>query len=516
MEMGRFEIARRQAGGKNRAWPGNLGLAFTSVLFVLAVILHAAVSWMNHTLRIKFGELLYTLTTPLKGSNTDMVKQCIHSSGAQMTVFFLYLFALAAVLILQRRYTAVYHSEKHGEIDLVKLSRRALMAVGVVSLVFTAFFTERAFKIFDYVQLRMSPSTIYEERYADPKEVGITGEGKNLIYIYLESMETSYADRASGGVQPEINYIPGLTRLAETNLSFSSSEKLGGFHPIEGATWTMGALLASTSGVPYSFPTDRNSMNKWDEFASGLTTLGDVLYEKGYQNEFLCGSNADFAGRRTYFVQHGSYSIFDLTTAREQGYIPFGYARGWGYEDMYLYEIAKDEATRLWEEGRPFNLTMLTVDTHYPNGILCSLCGDEYDTVTGNVVYCADRQLMDFIDWCREQPFYEDTVIIITGDHPRMDKQLVQEVEDYYDRTVYNCFIGSAKEPQGSVTNRDYTAMDLFPTALSAMGFEIEGDRLGLGVDLFSGTPTLCEEMSFEKLEAETQKYSAYYINNFA
>ena len=62
----------------------------------------------------------------------------------------------------------------------------------------------------------------------------------------------------------------------------------------------------------------------------------------------------------------------------------------------------------------------------------------------------------------------------------------------------------------------DYTAMDMFPTTLSAMGFEIEGDRLGLAVDLFSGEPTLCEEMGFEKLEEETQKYSAYYIKNFA
>lgn len=516
--MERFEVVKKPADGsrKERNWPWTIGLLLTSLLFILAVILHAAVYWMHKTLRIQFGELLYTLTTPLKGSNTDMVMQCIHSSGTQITVLLLYLFALAAVLILQRRYTVVYHSEKHGDRDVIRLSRRILMWSGVISLIFVAVFTESTFKVIDYMRLRMSPSTLYEDNYVDPAAVNITGEGKNLIYIYLESMETAYADQKSGGAQPEINYIPGLTQLAENNLSFSSSEKLGGFRAINGTTWTMGALLATTSGVPYSFPTERNSMNKWDEFAGGLITLGDLLEEKGYHNEFLCGSDSSFGGRRIYFEQHGSYEIFDLYTARDREYIPHNYYEWWGYEDMYLYEIAKDELTRLSEDGKPFNFTMLTVDTHYPNGYQCSLCGDEYETVTANVVACADRQIMEFIDWCTEQSFYEDSVIILTGDHPRMDMCLVEDVTNYYDRTVYNCFLGSAKEPRGGIVNRDYTAMDMFPTILSAMGFEIEGDQLGLGVDLFSGKPTLCEQMSFDKLEAETLKYSAYYINNFA
>ena len=58
--------------------------------------------------------------------------------------------------------------------------------------------------------------------------------------------------------------------------------------------------------------------------------------------------------------------------------------------------------------------------------------------------------------------------------------------------------------------------MDLFPTMLSAMGYTIEGDRLGLGTDLFSGRPTLAEEMGYEELNEEVQKYSQYFIDHFA
>ncbi len=514
--MGRLNIVRKQSGGKGRTWPGTLGLALTSLLFIFGAVLYAAVGWMDRTLRIQFGELLYTLTTPLKGSNLDMVAQCIHASGTQITLLLLYFFALATVLFLQRRYTVVYRSDKRGDMDIIKLSRRVLMAAGGIFLLAALLFTEHTFKVTEYIRLRMSPSLLYEENYVDPLTVDIKGEGKNLICIYLESMETAYADTASGGVQPDVNYIPGLTRLADENISFSGSDKLGGFHAINGTTWTMGALLATTSGVPYSFPTERNSMGKWEEFAGGLTTLGDVLKEKGYQNEFLCGSNSGFAGRRTYFEQHGDYKIFDLYTAQNLEYIPRNYFVWWGYEDLHLYKIARDELTKLAESGEPFNFTMLTVDTHYVSGYVCSLCKSDYDVPTANVVACADRQLMDFLGWCMEQDFYEDSVIVITGDHPRMDKFLVEDVEDYYDRTVYNCFINSAKEPSGSTANRDFTTLDMFPTILSSMGFEIEGSRLGLGVDMFSGEPSLCETMGFEALEEETKKYSKYYIENFS
>jgi len=516
--MTHFEITKKTTIENKRkkwSWLRTLGLVLTVLLSILAFILWAAVPWISTTFGIQFGELLYTMTTPLKGADTGLVVQCLHASGTQITLFLLYLFALTSVIIVQRRYTVVYHSEKRGIWDIVKISRRVLMCVSGVALLSSLIFTEHTFQIIDYVQMCMSPSLLYEENYADPLNVNITGEGKNLIYIYMESMETTYASQEAGGRQPVDNYISGLTQLAGENLSFSNSEKLGGFHTINGTTWTMGALLATTSGIPYAFPTSYNGMSKWEKFAPGLTNLGDVLEEKGYQNEFLCGSDASFAGRDTYFAQHGNYKIFDLFTAREKGYIAPDYKVWWGYEDKYLYQIAKDELTELSQSGKPFNFTMLTVDTHHVGGYVCSLCENKYDVVTANVVSCADRQVIEFIDWCKHQDFYEDSVIIISGDHPRMDYFLVEDVE-YYDRTIYNCFLNSAKQPQGSTINREFTAMDMFPTILSAMGFEIEGDRLGLGVDLFSGKPTLCEQMGFEELEAETQKYSAYYVKNFA
>jgi phosphoglycerol transferase len=48
------------------------------------------------------------------------------------------------------------------------------------------------------------------------------------------------------------------------------------------------------------------------------------------------------------------------------------------------------------------------------------------------------------------------------------------------------------------------------------MGYEIEGDRLGLGTNLFSDKLTLAEEMGFDLLNTEVSKSSDYYVATFA
>jgi phosphoglycerol transferase len=53
--------------------------------------------------------------------------------------------------------------------------------------------------------------------------------------------------------------------------------------------------------------------------------------------------------------------------------------------------------------------------------------------------------------------------------------------------------------------------MDMFPTTLSAMNVKIEGDRLGLGTDLFSGRETLIERDGYNKFNVSMSNYSKFY-----
>ena len=479
-------------------------------LYLFGSVALALCRWVSHTYGVGLNELINTLTSPLEGAGSDAVvagmKACLPPVLIVMALCVLGLMFLRNGSLFGKTYPVEQR---------LKLFRGLFAGLGGLLVVGAVLYAEHAFQFIDYFTLQNQNSGIYEEYYVDPDTVTISSEGetKNLIYIYLESMETTYASTEAGGIH-DVNYIPNLTALAGENISFSDDQLLGGFHPLRRTGWTIAALLGSTSGVPYAFPVEGNSMGGQAYFAPGLTTLGDILEDLGYTQEFLCGSNANFAGRRQYFEQHGNYEIFDLFTAREEGYIPEDYQVWWGYEDMYLYEIAKDELLRLAEEDEPFNFTMLTVDTHHIDGYVCPLCQNQYDHQLGNVLACADRQIGAFIDWCKEQDFYDDTVIIITGDHPRMDTSLVENME-FYDRTIYNCFLNAAPEGDFQTTNREWTTLDLFPTTLAAMGFTIQGDRLGLGTDMFSGKATLAEQLGYEMLEEELLKNSEFYIREF-
>lgn len=480
------------------------------VLFLGAALL-ITVRWITSVYGISLNELLNTLGGNLQGTSTDVilavVKGCVVPTLAVTAAYGLFAF-LDRRWCVRRAKTGAHR--KPG----IVLSRH-LPHVGVLLLVTALLYTNVKFDVLHDYKKKLSNTTIYEDYYVSPQGVSVTanGKAKNLIYIYLESMETTYASTAEGGRQT-VNYMPELTRLAQENFSFSNSEHLGGFHTVTGAGYTMAAIYATTSGVPYALPVDSTVLAEADAFASGIVSLGDLLNERGYRQEFLCGSDAAFGGRKLWFTQHGNYEIFDLYTAREKGYIPEDYFVWWGYEDHYLFDIAKDEALRLYESGEPFNLTMLTVDTHHIAGYHCSECGDAYEPDTANVVACTDRQVAEFVEWCKQQPFYEDTVIVITGDHPRMDTYLVDGVS-YDDRTVYNCFINSAAYTQ-NLKNREFTHMDILPTTLAAMGYEIEGERLGLGTNLFSDEPTLAEQRSFDWVETEVSKSSDYYLETFA
>lgn len=494
-----------------------LGYLVIGIIFLCAVVIYELCDWIPATFGVELEAIIYTITSPLKGTGsgiaTEAVLYCLPSVCTCLAVYILYI--ILDCWIKCEVNVKGYIFKKTVTINLRKIFRGGVGLLAVIALVISLLYTEKTFLVSDFLELRQQSTKIYEEYYVDSAQANIVADGneKNVICIYLESMETTYASIEEHGYQAE-TYIPNLVNYTKEGIMFSDSDGFGGFHNTTGTGWTMAALLSMTSGVPFAFPVQINAMSERENFAPGLTTMGDVLEEFGYNQEFLCGSDATFGGRRTYFEQHGNYEIYDLYTAREEGYIPDDYYVWWGFEDKYLFEIAKNELLELSSKDEPFNFTMLTVDAHHDEGYVCDLCQSQYDSSTANVLRCTDTLVYDFIEWCKQQYFYENTVIVIVGDHPRMDVCLVDGI-DYYNRTMYNCILNTDAVVQGEITNRVFTSFDMFPTILTAMGFEYDGNRLGLGTDMFSEQQTLAEELGYDILETELSKYSEYYLFEF-
>nr|MCR4688845.1 hypothetical protein [Saccharofermentans sp.] len=127
-----------------------------------------------------------------------------------------------------------------------------------------------------------------------------------------------------------------------------------------------------------------------------------------------------------------------------------------------------------------------------------------------NVMACSSSQVYQFVEWIKQQPFYEDTTIVISGDHLTMDADYCTGIDTDYVRRTYVCVINPACEPETD-DRREYTTMDMYPTTLAALGCEIEGNRLGLGTNLFSSEPTLTEQYGFDFVDTELAKKSPFY-----
>jgi phosphoglycerol transferase len=504
----------------NARLAGRIALrVLTAVLVLAGFIASSSALWCYEKYGdIGFDAILFTLTSDLGGTSDNLISSYIIDGLLPALVCS----ALALAVLLFRNKSKIV-AEFFGKFR-VRLFPFKDWFAAVIALVLSVVLVYDAANMVgadSWLVSLFTEGTLYEDEYVDPATANITfpEEKRNLIYIYMESMEETFFSKDEGGAL-DYNVIPNLYNLATENINFSNTSGVGGCTQITGATWTMGAIVAQSSGIPLRLPenVDVNSYGNYSQFLPGVTTLNDLLHDAGYYQSFMCGSGVTFAGRDKYYLQHGVDDCFDVTSAKNEGLIPSDYSDGWwGMEDAKLYAYARQKLTEIAANDQPFAFTMLTVDTHHIGGNYQEeCCEDTYSEQYENVYACADRQIYSFIQWLEQQDFYENTTIIITGDHLSMDAQYMARniSDDSYTRRIYNCFINSAVEPVRE-KNREFSQMDMFPTTLAAMGCEIEGDRLGLGVNLFSDSDTLVEKYGYDEFDAMVAQKSAVYDSKF-
>lgn len=470
------------------------------LIFLIAMLAFAALwtmdTWQNNTM----DQIMFHITSPVEGTSSEIIV------GFILKVLLPSIAVTAAAVIVK-----LVLKKKEAKKKALRTANIVTAVVLAVFLGVSAFLFMNKYKVIEYFSTKSVNSDFIKDNYADPEKTAITFPEKkrNLIYIYLESVEMSYADKKSGGAL-DYNCIPELTRLALENDCFSGSkEKLNGAKVSFGATYTMGGMVAQSSGLPVVGGVG-NAASQQESFYPGATVLGDILKREGYNNELMVGSKVEFGGRGVYFGKHGDYKLFDYTYALKNKMLPTDdYYVWWGFEDQKLFTFAKDELKDLASKGAPFNLTLLTVDSHFEDGYVCPLCKDEYGTQYANVMACSSRQLKEFIDWIKQQDFYENTTIVLNGDHLTMDKDFLASIDAQYDRRTFTAIINSAAKPEEN-TERAYNTLDLFPTTLAAMGCKIEGDRLGLGTNLYSSKKTLIEEFGEDYVNGELAKNSEF------
>ena len=301
---------RRRARSQTKLFAGLAVLAATIAALLFFSEFWAFTTWAG----LKMDEIIYHLRAPLEGTGGGMLEKyfmrCVLPSVMIMlSIFFMIVHTRHAA---RARGLFVKRTIIGASISLV-----ICLVVGVVKL-----------DLIRYMRDQMQDSTFIEDNYVDPKKTSLTFPEKkrNLIYIYLESMEMTYTDAQSGGSFDQ-NIIPELTELALEEDTFNGgSSQLNGGHVMPGSTYTMAGIFSQSSALPLKMDlgeefTDTrgsfNKMNTQDSFFSGVTTLGDILDGEGYNQAFMMGSDATFGGRRLYLTEHGDYEICDYKWAVE-------------------------------------------------------------------------------------------------------------------------------------------------------------------------------------------------------
>ena len=297
----------------------------------------------------------------------------------------------------------------------------------------------------------------------------IAEPGKNLVLIYMEGLDVIYTEE---------DIFPGLT--PNLNRLNSEGEQLENYIPIEGTGWTMAGIVSSLCGTPlvHNLGLDGNVI-MFSGFLDRAVCLPDILNIANYQQVFMGGASLSFAGKGEFLSAHS----FDRVLGRDE-LIPRladpSYLGSWGLFDDSLFDLALEEFNVLAQSEKPFNLTILTVDTHHPTGEPSPSC-DHYPQSDNSIlqaVHCTDQLIGRFIENLRHHPAYEDTVIVLTSDHLGMRNNAFPLFPQDYNRKLYfNVLNAGLHFPR----DRLATPVDLAPTILGLLNVEHSASFLAGG-----------------------------------
>lgn len=361
---------------------------------------------------------------------------------------------------------------------------------------------------FSYIADQVEDSSYFAEQYLPFEATRIVPrEPRNLILIYLESIEATYSDAAlfERDLLRPLNELPGL--------SFAD------FQQVPGTSWTTGGLVGTQCGVPLknvfsATSTDEKTENRelnrlgklFAQFLPRATCLGDILAQQGYRSTFIGGASSLFAGKGTFLREHGYDEVFGREELLAAGLTDE--LNAWGFHDDAVFAFAKRKVSELHSAGQPFNLTLLSVDTHGPDGFVSPTCAARGAEDFAAVVSCTAEQTAEFVGFLDEAGYLADTRVVIIGDHLAMRNPVTDRLQQAPERTIFNRFIGHDLPAPNRET---IVHFDLLPSILHVLGMPVEGGRLGLGYSGFDEqSPTPPVDRLLQLREHLPKRSSAY------
>lgn len=125
------------------------------------------------------------------------------------------------------------------------------------------------------------------------------------------------------------------------------------------------------------------------------------------------------------------------------------------------------------------------------------------------VVECTAEEIAEFVRFVKDNGYLDNTNIVILGDHLARKNPATDTLASQPERHVFNTFISADPLPKN---REEILHFDLFPTILEFTGFDVRGNRLGLGYGAFNQHAHLPPATRFDEMQQSLLNSSEAYL----
>lgn len=229
--------------------------------------------------------------------------------------------------------------------------------------------------------------------FTEPLQAGKT----NVVLIIIESYAAEYFSTYN---KTKTSYVPFLDSLAQHSLVFQGYSN--GKRSIDGIPAVVSSMPILTEE---SYITSSYSGNE-------LGSIAKTLREENYNTAFYHGG---YNGTMNFnvFAKHVGY---DNYYGKDEYNNNKDYDGNWGiFDEPFLQYMAKHLNTT----KEPFFSTVFTLSSHHPYTIPKQHIGrfPKGTLIVHETVGYTDYAIRRFFDYAKHQPWYDNTLFIITADH---------------------------------------------------------------------------------------------------
>ncbi|TWT16040.1 LTA synthase family protein [Planomicrobium sp. CPCC 101079] len=284
---------------------------------------------------------------------------------------------------------------------------------------------------------------------------------RHLFVIQVESLQNFVIGKSLNGQE----ITPHLNELLSESAYFPNV-----FQQIGAGTTSDAEWIVNTGLYPQGMIPTVNSLN-----GKAVPSLPRTLQKHGY------GSATYHADEVTFWNRDVLYPVLGYDEVYSTEEIPNIKPVGFGPADEVVFDFAADKLQKQLKDYERIYSNIVTVTSHTPfimpeNMQGLDLPAEYEDMYVGNylqAIHYTDAQIGAFIEELRSQGLYDESLIVILGDHSGMHGSLVTE----QDELLLENFIG-----------HPYTIKDQFTIPLLFTGgdlfYGIQMEQLGGQVDI--------------------------------